>query len=215
MEIRATSQSYLPWWISQSRTLVCKVGDAVPPAICGPHHYGVPVNRQRYKDYVFKDAHVSHDIVCDIWGTAELQANNILISFFGLNVFSGGCSWWRHLTRLLNYLSTASERETPCKIYWGQEKERCGKRQSWQTEGVMNEKTERDKSLHSNWMTWDLVHTRAVWYWHTHWGPSSPCVKQRQRSPMRFHLSRWFTAPVRYIQWKKNKKTGPRWWNIS
>lgn len=40
------------------------------------------------RDYIFKDARVSHDIVCDIWGTAELQANNILISFFGLNVFS-------------------------------------------------------------------------------------------------------------------------------
>lgn len=53
---------------------------------------GDTVNRQRYKDYVFKDARVSHDIVCDIWGTAELQANNIFISFFGLNVFLGGCS---------------------------------------------------------------------------------------------------------------------------
>lgn len=71
---------------------MCTVGDAIQPAICGPHHCGVPVNRQRYKKYVFKDAHVSHDIVCDIWGIAELQANNILISFFGLNVFLGGCS---------------------------------------------------------------------------------------------------------------------------
>lgn len=52
---------------------------------------GDMVNRQRYKDYIFKDARVSHDIVCDIWGMAELQANNILISFFGLNVFSGAC----------------------------------------------------------------------------------------------------------------------------
>lgn len=72
---------------------------------------GDTVNRQRYKDYVFKDARVSHDIVCDIWSTAELQANNIFISFFGLNVFSGGCSWWRHLLRLLNYSSKMREWE--------------------------------------------------------------------------------------------------------
>lgn len=35
--------------------------------------------------------------------------------------------------------------KTPCKTYWGQEKERCVKRQSWQTAGVMNGKTARWK----------------------------------------------------------------------
>lgn len=28
--------------------------------------------RQRYQNYIFKDARVSSDIVCDIWGTPEL-----------------------------------------------------------------------------------------------------------------------------------------------
>lgn len=67
---------------------------AALPAICGPPHHCDATNRghgkdKRYQDYIFKDARVSHDIVCDIWGTAELQANNILISFFGLDVFLG------------------------------------------------------------------------------------------------------------------------------
>lgn len=32
---------------------------------------------------------VTHDIAPHIWGTPEPQAENILICFFGLNVFSG------------------------------------------------------------------------------------------------------------------------------
>lgn len=111
---------------------------------------GDKVNRRRHEDYVFKDARVSHDIVCDIWGTTELRANNILIGFFGLNVFSGGCSWWCHLTHQLScccsIIEVKSANGKHC-VRHAEDggKERCVKRQSWQTDGVMNEKTERWK----------------------------------------------------------------------
>lgn len=78
--------------------------------------------------------------VCDIWGTAQLQANNILISFSGLNVFSGVCSRWHHPTRLLNYSSTLSERESPGSVHsWGGKE-----RHRWQAKRAINETKVRD-----------------------------------------------------------------------
>lgn len=131
MEIWATSESFLPCWSSQRwRALVC-VGLKTP---LGPPSV-VPITvmpqtgdtvKTRDTRTTFSRTHVYlMTLWCDIWGTAELQANNILISFFGLNVFSGSLLVMTpSYTRLLNYSSTVSERETPRRIYRGQEKKK-------------------------------------------------------------------------------------------
>lgn len=149
MEIWATLKSFLPCWSSQRwralmcvglKTLLCPPS-VVPITVMSPT--GDTVKTETPTRTTFSRTHVYlMTLWCDIWGTAELQANNILISFFGLNVFSGACSWWRHLTRLLNYSGTVNERETPRRIYWGLEK-------SWKQRGLwMRKKWEINAYTH-------------------------------------------------------------------
>lgn len=87
--------------------MMSPIGDTVKTAI--------------YKDYIFKDSRVSHDIVCDIWGMAELQANNILISFFGLDVFLGALLVLMHILHAFSIIQVqwVKEGETLRRMYWG------------------------------------------------------------------------------------------------
>lgn len=178
--------------ILERRTLVCRVGYA----ICGPHRCDVP-NRGHGKQTETQGLRfqgrtcISGHCVCDIWGTAELQAHNILISFFGPDVFSIGRWRWRPLTWRLNNLHIPSERGTPCKMHWGREKER-----SKQAEGGCEwEKREMKAHTLSGWV--------ELQYMHVDLGFHCPCVKKRQRSPLRFYLPTWFTAPVTYNEKRK------------
>lgn len=191
---------------------MCRVGDAVLPAICGPLHCDVSSRRQgkqtQTRGLCFQGRTcISWHCVCDIWGTTELRANNILIGFFGLNVFSGGCSWWCHLTHQLSCCCSIIE------VKWANgkhrvrhaedgEKERCMKRQSWQTEGVMNEETERwkptvtveDSGFNACTCTRIVKHIPRSW---------QPMCEVKTAESREILSSKMIYSPCQ-IQWKQN-----------